>query len=296
MLDSITTRVTALETGVPATLNALFSRVTALETDVPTTISSLLSRVTAFETDVPITMDSLLSRVTSLETVIPVTLDALLSRITALETNSWGFKRARNFAHFADGARILPELTSLTRGTKDNNWLRGFLSDSGLVNKNPPYVISDDQMSVGSCWEINGTAGVLGILLSEPIHVSSMSIDTIHPSLVSATSSLKNPRTIALWGMLPNSPITPPVAIEIRRSEQFVLKHALRPNAKAKEGFVLLLSVHYDPRVTTTNQVFNVHRDHWAANTTFSAVLVEISENWGGDTTCLYRLQVHGRA
>lgn len=283
--------------NVPPMLNSLTARIAALEANIPSTLTSLTTRMNALETDIPATLDPLTTRVAALEADIPAMWNSLLFRVVTLETNSREFKPARNFAHFGDGARVLTELTSLTRGTRDNNWLHGSPTVGGLVYKNPPYVISDDHINVGSCWEIEGSVGFLGILLSEPIHVSSMGINNIHPSLVSAASYSKTPRTIALWGMLPNSSITLPAAIERRHPEQFLPKPTFVPKSvKATDSFVLLLSTHYNPQGATTDQLFEVPDDHWAAGIMFHVVLVEILGNWGGQTTCFYRLQVHGQA
>jgi hypothetical protein len=297
MLNSLTARIAALEADIPSTLNSFITHATALETDIPATLNPLMARVAALETEIPTMLNPLIARVAALEADISAMWNSLLFRITTLETNSRELKPARNLAHFGDGARVLTELMSLTWGTKENNWLHGSPTVGGLVYKNPPYVVSDDHMNVGSCWEIEGSAGVLGVLLSEPIHISSMGINNVHPSLVSVASNAKTPRTIALWGMLPNSSIALPTAIERRHPEQFLSKPTFVPKfVKAKDSFVLLLSVHYDPQGTITDQLFKVPEDHWAADIMFRAVLVEILGNWGGQTTCFYRLQIHGRA
>lgn len=218
--------------------------------------------------------------------------------ITTPENNNLHHKLVRNFAHFGDGARVLPEITSLTFGTRDNRWLYASSPARDFIDKNPPYIISDDQMGVGSCWEIEGSTGILGVLLSESIFISSISIDSIHPSLVSITSHIRNPRSITLWGMLPNSSIIPPAAAEVRSAKQFLPNFVPGPRSyiKGKDSFVPLLSAFYDAHGAVTNQHFELASDHWATCVAFQVIVVEILENWGGSTTCIYRLRVHGSA
>lgn len=269
-----------------------FAQNAVSEVNIPPLLSSLTDRLTALEED----SEWILARVAALEADVPAIWNPLLLRVTTLETSNRESTSARNFAHFGDGARVLIELTSPTRGTKNNNWLRE--SPNGArVYPVPPYVVSDVHMDVGSCWEIEGSAGLLAIILSEPIHISSLRYNNIDPRLVLTASLTKTPRTIALWGLLPNSSITPPAVIKIRHPEHFSSKSMFIPkSAKMKGDFVLLLSTHYDPRGATTDQLFRVPSDHWTAGIMFQVVIVEVLENWGGQTTCLYRLQIHGQA
>lgn len=174
-------------------INSLTTRVSALEADIPPTLDSLITHLTALEADIPTTLNVLVTCVANLEANVPAMGTSPLFHTTNSKSGRQEIKPARNFTHFGDGARVLAELTSLTQGTKDNRWLQGSPIVGGLEYKNPPYVVSDDHMSIGSCWEIEGSSGVLGILLSEPIHISSMGINAIHPDLVSFASGAKTP-------------------------------------------------------------------------------------------------------
>lgn len=203
-------------------------------------------------------------------------------------------KHPRNFAHFGDGARILPEVTSLTYGTKDNGWLSQDPSTHGLVSRTPPYIVSDEAMRIGDCWEFEGSRGTLGILLSEPTRIASIHLDNISPNLVSWTSATKTPRTIHLWGLVGGDTVLPP-GTRARHAVQFSAKSTFNPKSrlKASDNFALLLEVDYNPRAGPTSQLFSLPPTHWSVDVIFHAVVLEILDNWGGDTTCLYHFSIH---
>lgn len=214
--------------------------------------------------------------------------------VTAISPPLRGNEQVRNFAHFGDGARVLPELTSLTHGTKDNDWLSREPSTHGLFSRTPPYIVSDEVMRVGDCWEFDGSRGILGILLSEPTSIASIRLDNIHPDLVSSASAAKAPRSLRLWGLVEPNMVLPPDSTA-RPAVQFSVKSAFgsRSLIKSNDRFVLLLDVDYDPRTNLTPQVFSLAHDHWSLDFKFRAVLLEVLENWGGKNTCLYHFTVH---
>lgn len=203
-------------------------------------------------------------------------------------------KHLRNFAHFGDGARILPEVTSLTYGTKDNGWLSQEPSTHGLVSRTPPYIVSDEAMRIGDCWEFEGSRGALGILLSEPTRIASIRLDSILPDLVSWTSAAKTPRTLHLWGLVGDDVVLPPGA-RVRQAVQFSAKSVFRPKShlKTSDKLALLLEVDYNSRAGSTSQTFSLPLTHWSAGLIFRVVVLEILDNWGGDTTCLYHFGIH---
>lgn len=203
-------------------------------------------------------------------------------------------ERPRNFAHFGDGARILVEVTSPTYGTKDNEWLFKEPSAHGAIHRTPPYVVSDELMRIGDCWEFAGSRGVLGILLSEPTRITFMRLGTIHPDLISSMAAAKAPRVLRIWGNLSDGVVVPP-DIEVRRAIDFSQKSAFNSKSflRVHDRFALLLEIDYNPRVSTF-QDFPLPRQTWSVDLEFRAVILEVVENWGSDRTCLYYFGVTG--
>lgn len=96
--------------------------------------------------------------------------------------------------------------------------------------------------------------------------------------------------------MLPNASIVVPPTVKKRNPRQFFSKQTFTPRSiKVKDVFVQLLIIHYDPLLSTIDQLFKVPDNHWATNIVFHSVVVEILENWGGQTTCFYCLKIHGQ-
>lgn len=205
---------------------------------------------------------------------------------------SRGVEQLRNFAHFGDGARILPEVTSLTYGTRDNEWLYKEPSAHGLMHRTPPYVTSDEFMRIGDCWEFAGNRGTLSILLSEPTRITSIRLGNIHPELVSSASTEKSPRILRLWGTLRDDVVVLS-HVEVQQAIDFSQKSAFNSKSYLKDNdrFALLLEIDYDPRAETF-QSFSLARQQWSVEVEFHAVILEIVENWGGNRTCLYHFGV----
>ncbi|KAJ3566229.1 hypothetical protein NP233_g7128 [Leucocoprinus birnbaumii] len=202
-------------------------------------------------------------------------------------------RRSRNYAHFLDGARVLPEVTSITYRTTSNDWLSKESDLRGHTHRNPPYILSNELFEVGDCWEFSGDQGVLGVFLAEPTSIKSVGIGHVHPDLVSHTSASKSPRKFRLWAshkdqiVIPSN-YTSKSAFEFSKKSHFSSSSFI----KAGETFVSLLDFEFNPRFESPFQEFPLIHDSWSSDLKFRAVILEVVENWGGERTCLYHFSI----
>ncbi|RDX40494.1 hypothetical protein OH76DRAFT_1459489 [Lentinus brumalis] len=191
----------------------------------------------------------------------------------------------RDFALHADGGRLLPELTRVAKGT---GWI---MPPSGSA---PQEALTDD-VHIGRCWLIPGTVAQLGVQLSEMIHPTHVTID--HIPLEIAADIGQAPRTVVLWGAIDGS------VNEARRRRTFasfrvtppaILFGRAEPHVTARKTFILLGSFEYDIRAGAPTQTFPLDWHVVESDLYFGVVVLEILDNWGGNSTCLYRVRVHG--
>ncbi|PIL31026.1 hypothetical protein GSI_05720 [Ganoderma sinense ZZ0214-1] len=190
----------------------------------------------------------------------------------------------RDFALLADGAILLPELTEVV--TSDG-MRRG--RDRGTR----PEVALNDDMRIGNCWSIPGTNGQLGFRLATMIRPTHVSIDHI-PTEIAADIS-RAPREVALWGGVdgPYEDILRNFTYS-RRVNLPTLYGRSAPFTTHGYNFTLLAHFEYDIRAPTHIQTFRLLPYVVESDMVFGVVVLEILSNWGGKSTCLYRVRVHG--
>lgn len=192
----------------------------------------------------------------------------------------------RDFALLADGAILLPELTAVAgaRGVLRARE-RGTRAEAAL----------DDDTRIGNCWSIPGTGGQLGFRLATMIRPTHVSIDHI-PSEIAADIS-RAPREIALWGGIDG-----PYEDILHNFTRF--HHVAPPTVGDRSApfvthgynFALLAHFEYDIRSTAHIQTFGLLPYIVESDMVFGVVVLEILSNWGGKSTSLYRVRVHGEA
>jgi Sad1 / UNC-like C-terminal len=208
----------------------------------------------------------------------------------------------RDFALYSAGADIVPSLTSPvpslppTFRSRMSKWMWGY--DLSFSRTNPPTIALDPDINVGSCWEIPGSAGHLGISLVEDANISAITLDHCPAPLASLAQMQQAPRGLVVWGLL-----TLPVDMLSVNNQPFPPRlcnstcfHPAITNpttsASPSDYFVQLAEASYNVSAPFHIQTFPV--DEYLRGTSFRTLVLQIISNWGANTTCLYRVRVHG--
>lgn len=200
----------------------------------------------------------------------------------------------RNFALWKGGATVLPDLTSPTHllpphtlKTRLLQWLRGHDFYDNEIRL--PITVLDDNIGVGECWEFFGTAGFISVALAEEVAVTELSINQIAPTLVSPQSAARSPQNMTLWGLIADNQL----ALETLPLSAFKHLPHPKPPLHPQSRLLRLTDVHYDLGAPH-HQYFPISSAVTKLNLAFQIVLLEITSNWGSDTTCLYHLGIYG--
>ncbi|KAI0710495.1 hypothetical protein C8Q76DRAFT_769475 [Earliella scabrosa] len=190
----------------------------------------------------------------------------------------------RDFAVYAGGARVIPDLTL------------GFSRDGRPLpsTTSSPSAAISDEFHLDSCWDIPGASAQLGVQLSEMIHPTHVSID--HIPLEIAPDISRAPKAMVLWGALDGG-YNGDVFNRMTQSSSITLAtHEGRSGPKVAHNitFIPLASFEYNIRADFHIQTFTLDRYIIDSDLYFGVVVLDILGNWGGDSTCLYRFRVHG--
>ncbi|PPR01566.1 hypothetical protein CVT24_005861 [Panaeolus cyanescens] len=193
-----------------------------------------------------------------------------------------------DFSTSGQGAHVIPEFTS-----------RSTVQQSRVANEKPlmhvrlPVVVLEDNVFLGDCWEFSGSQGTIGIKLAEPIVITSLSVHYIPSNRLSRTSRSRTPKSLVLWGLVQVGENVPG---SFRFAQDF--SNAVGsppPSSVPKNGkFVPILHVQYTPSLEFPTQSFALPTPFLAHQATYEVVIVEVTDNWGGDVTCLYHIGIHG--
>eukprot|EP01038_Epipyxis_sp_PR26KG_P005043 gene5043-7037_t len=195
---------------------------------------------------------------------------------------------SRDYALSSAGGQIVHNMTSATYfppTKRIDETIKSFFKESGLPELNnyipsirgdkilntlgihigvgtPEDAISLDT-SLGSCWPVEGSSGILTVEIAFPILFKSMSID--HISSDEAININTAPKDFKLFGF--TSFVSPP---------KLLVSGSYELNSHPVQNFPL-------------NYTAN-------ANNTYKFFKLEIQSNHGNnDYTCLYRLRIHGQ-
>ena len=168
----------------------------------------------------------------------------------------------------------------------------------------------EDDVRVGSCWEFSGGTGHIGIILSETVHISDVTIDYVLPELISAPAVRKAPQGMVLWGMIEDDNIEtlrqsndPELQLLLYSSPTHLFPpsilpgHPLPPSISSSYRHYLRLA-EFQFNVTTrpilqSFPILEVVRKH---RIPFHVVVLQVTSNWGSNSTCLYHVGIHGEA
>jgi len=166
-----------------------------------------------------------------------------------------------------------------------------------------PVRALDDNTGVGCCWHIPQSHGQLGIKLLGQVFISEITVDHAAKELVSCVTSA--PRRMIVWGICPqfqgveipffkSQSTSGTCEIRLSTSESVTIGNRRSPLMHDRQKYVPIASFEYNIQAVSPIQTFPVFQSVAVANMTFSKVVLEILDNWGDMSICLYRVWVHG--
>ncbi len=191
-----------------------------------------------------------------------------------------------DFALQAAGAKVLSYLTS-SPPVSDKHLHGGAMARAG------PNAALRDDLRLGECWRIAGASAQLGVGIPELIHVTHVTINHIPIELASDIGEA--PRKMFLWGVI-DGPLNH--ALYRNWTEDGPALHPpglgrIGPPMSRNHLYVLLATFEYDINAPFYVQTFQVDPSV-SSKFYFGMFVLEIVDNWGGESTCLYRLRIHG--
>ncbi|KAH9834084.1 uncharacterized protein C8Q71DRAFT_771031 [Rhodofomes roseus] len=185
----------------------------------------------------------------------------------------------RDYALKAAGGRIAPDLTTGCTGMF--NW-----------ECDAPNAAIDDDMRVGKCWNIHSVPAQLAIVLPEVILPSHVTVEHISKEI--APDIHVAPRNVTLWGIIDGKSNVARFEQLLRTDPSLQVAADRRPPIAKNHRYIPLSSFAYDIHAEEPMQTFAVAESIHSANITFAVFILEITDNWGGASTCLYRVRIHG--
>ncbi|KAI8145654.1 UNC-like C-terminal-domain-containing protein [Fennellomyces sp. T-0311] len=183
-----------------------------------------------------------------------------------------------DYALATRGARIIPKMTSPTYTPNNRHPWRSALAQAFGIHpgsyRPSPLIALLPETHVGQCWPMEGANGTLGILLSEPISIKSVTMEYPTKEVSSNTSSA--PQEFEVWGLR-----------QVKVPAFTGVQWPWWGDTDAEH----LGTFRYDTRLERSVQTFNVN----SSEGTFEGVIFRVLSNWGHRSyTCLYRARVHG--
>ncbi len=189
----------------------------------------------------------------------------------------------RDFALAADGAKIVPKLTSTFE----------LFSDLSSSPARPPEMILDEDMRSGSHWFIPDSQGQVGIKLPAFIYPTHVTIDHVNREI--AADIRQAPRHMVLWGLVDGSGNEQRrLAFQDEFRESALNSTGIAPPIAHNVTFLPLASFEYAVDNDRNVQTFPIDPTVLASRIYFGAVVLEIKTNWGASSTRLYRVRIHG--
>jgi len=145
----------------------------------------------------------------------------------------------------------------------------------------------DDDIRPGRCWPFPGRAGQLGIKFPHPVVVTHISIDHVAKDIALDTTMQNAPRRFMVWGYSNSESRNFPSIHPPRSAPQPLI---VDPNLT----FLPIAMFRYEIHGPNHIQTFPILQEIATESFAFDGVVIEVLDNWGGETTCIYRVRVHG--
>ncbi|PPQ75694.1 hypothetical protein CVT24_002537 [Panaeolus cyanescens] len=197
------------------------------------------------------------------------------------------------------GASIIPEFTSPTLTPHHSglqSWFASVPSSQRPVIQ--PGVVLEENLVVGECWEFYGQQGVIGIQLPTYTNITAFSINYIPANRLSQHSKQRAPRSITVWGLAQLSQLRESdlSTIETRAIKDFTQSGRVPSGLVKEDVFVPIIKANYNLDLNPRHTVFSDTAEHHSIlrNCLYNVVVLEITNNWGANSTCLYHVGIHG--
>lgn len=185
----------------------------------------------------------------------------------------------RDYAFAADGARIIPDMTTGT-----------FHLSSKSISPHPAKVILRDNLHGGRCWLMPSTKGQVGIVAAERLRPTHITIDHVPRDVADEIG--RAPRRMRAWAYVEGSQGLEQLHKLQESSPQLV---GNGPNVKGHyTDFLHMVDFEYDINATHYIQTFAIDRRFQELGLDYGIFTFEVLNNWGSASTCIYRIRIHG--
>lgn len=194
------------------------------------------------------------------------------------------FTGRQDFASRYNGGHVMAKFTTQTR--------------SSTYPTNDPIVALDEDLRLGRCWRFEGGSGQIAIAFSQAVQISDITVDHIPKELVSTAQVA--PRSILAWGAqdIPqgHSALTlDAVMKEVPRLGDILGTRRFPPIHSDHMSYLPIALIDYDIHNQSHVQTFPIFASVTTHNMSFPTIVMEILSNWGGTSSCIYRIRVHGK-
>jgi hypothetical protein len=200
----------------------------------------------------------------------------------------------RDFALRTGGSLVIGGLTTQTSEPASYHPFWPFNFGSQDRRRNLPDIALTHNPQLALCWKVDTPHGQLGISLPETILVTHVTIDHVSRDFTSHINLA--PRTIYIWGVLDGEDNLEKRQILIQGNGEVasVLNSRYEPAITGGLLYIPLARLVYDIYAASHVQTFPVMKEIVDQHMEFKEVVVEFVDNWGGSTTCLHRVRIHG--
>ncbi|KAK0468706.1 hypothetical protein IW261DRAFT_1426216 [Armillaria novae-zelandiae] len=201
----------------------------------------------------------------------------------------------QDHALLSNGAKVIAELTSITYlldrlPLSSRIKLSMFGTDPCLACIASPKVIFRENEE--HCWSFKGNHGHVSIKLLNRIHPTHFVAHGPPPLLPSSDDVCKqSPRHIVLWGRIKESDTRSGnyTQSDLTLANRFHSSSRRIPQSLSMAWFLKLATYEYPFNDPSSFQDVSL-----SSNISIGALTIEVTDNWGGNVTCLHRMGILG--